>query len=223
MLPTGVEIENLRAAYTWSREKSDPETALRLVSALQQFWLRSGRFREALAAFDGALTDMEPSPITPPVWVRGVADRCAVAVWGTVPTDLGRAQEAVAIARQLDDPALLTHALIGMRNVAVYSPEVASPTSRRRSNRARAQNDRWVLSQIFSYQAAVGVYTGDLNAARAAGEEGSSIAYESATGSPPGAAGCGWAQRWECPEIFKAPPRSSDLLSMRLRNPKTSR
>ena len=170
------EIENLRAAYGWSREKGDPETALRLVSALQRFWLRSGRFREALVAFDAVLTDRQDSPIAAPVWVRAVADRSALSVWATVPTDLDRAQEAVAVARQLDDPALLTHALIGCGMLAVYSPEICQPYLLEAIELARARDDRWGLSQIFSYQAAVGVYTGDLITARAAGEEGSRIA-----------------------------------------------
>jgi DNA-binding CsgD family transcriptional regulator len=172
-----VEIENLRAAYTWSRENSDPETALRLVSALHRFWLRSGRFREALAAFDGMLTTGHSS-IAPEVWVRGVADHCALAVWGAVPTDLDRAQEAVAIARQLDDPKLLTHVLMGCGMLAVYNAEVSQPYLVEAIDLARTREDWWGLSQMLCYQAAVAVYAGDFVAAQAAGAEGGRIADE---------------------------------------------
>ncbi len=39
------EIENLRTAYSWSRENSDIETAMRLILSLQPLWLRGGRVR----------------------------------------------------------------------------------------------------------------------------------------------------------------------------------
>ena len=73
------EIDNLRAAYVWSRENSDPETALRLVSSLQQFWIRRGVFREALAGFDAILDHQDPETIAPEVWARAVADHGATA------------------------------------------------------------------------------------------------------------------------------------------------
>ncbi len=44
-----IEIDNLRAAFGWSREHSDTELALALASALQPLWLGRGRLREGLA------------------------------------------------------------------------------------------------------------------------------------------------------------------------------
>jgi predicted ATPase len=40
------EIDNLRAAFAWSREHTDTEQALQLVSALQPLWLMRGRIEE---------------------------------------------------------------------------------------------------------------------------------------------------------------------------------
>ncbi|MDT5292967.1 MAG: hypothetical protein QOF88_7856, partial [Mycobacterium sp.] len=40
-----VEIDNLRAAFGWSRENSDTELALALASSLQPLWLARGRLR----------------------------------------------------------------------------------------------------------------------------------------------------------------------------------
>ena len=37
-----IEIDNLRAAFSWSRENSDVELALALASSLQPLWLRAG-------------------------------------------------------------------------------------------------------------------------------------------------------------------------------------
>ena len=48
------EIDNLRAAFVWSRENSDVELALALASSLQALWLARGRVREGLTWFDPA-------------------------------------------------------------------------------------------------------------------------------------------------------------------------
>ena len=39
----GIEIENLRAAFAWSRENADIDLALQLASSLQPLWLSRGR------------------------------------------------------------------------------------------------------------------------------------------------------------------------------------
>ena len=51
-----MEIDNLRAAFGWSRENSDTEPALALASSLQPLWFARGRVREGLAWFDAVLT-----------------------------------------------------------------------------------------------------------------------------------------------------------------------
>ena len=74
------EIDNLRAAFGWSRENSDVELALRLASSLQPLWLTRGHITEGLAWLDAALAEEPPtvltcgpregvrSPIRPPCW-----------------------------------------------------------------------------------------------------------------------------------------------------------
>ena len=64
------EIDNLRAAFAWSREHADIELALRLASSLQPLWLARGRVQEGLAWFDSALTEQDAHL---PRWRR----RCA--------------------------------------------------------------------------------------------------------------------------------------------------
>ena len=51
------DIDNLRAAFAWSRENSDIALALQLASSLQPLWLTRGRIQEGLAWFDAALAD----------------------------------------------------------------------------------------------------------------------------------------------------------------------
>ncbi len=49
------EIDNLRAAFAWSRENGEIDHALRLASSLQPLWLTRGRVVEGLGlAGDGA-------------------------------------------------------------------------------------------------------------------------------------------------------------------------
>jgi predicted ATPase/class 3 adenylate cyclase/DNA-binding CsgD family transcriptional regulator len=171
-----VEIDNLRAAFAWSRENSDVETALRLVSSLQPFWHRRGRIREGLAGFDAVLTDERPPDVAPAVWVRAVADNGALAAWAGVPASLDRAREALAIARQLDDPALTAQALIACGLLAVYSAEVAQPYFAEAIDLARAFGDRWTLCQVLTWTAIMASLAGEPIAAHAAAEEGRDLA-----------------------------------------------
>src|SRR6516165_6306929 len=96
------EIDNLRAAFLWSRENSDIGLALALASSLQPLWLARGRFREGLAGFDAALADdnAQHSGVAAAVRVRALADRAMLAVLvGAPENSLGQAQQALAIAR----------------------------------------------------------------------------------------------------------------------------
>src|SRR6202040_1618222 len=54
-----IEIDNLRAAFGWSRENSDIELALALASSLQPLWVTRGRIREGLTWLDTALSDLD--------------------------------------------------------------------------------------------------------------------------------------------------------------------
>jgi predicted ATPase/class 3 adenylate cyclase/DNA-binding CsgD family transcriptional regulator len=170
------EIDNLRAAFAWSRENSDVDTALRLVSSLQPFWERRGRVREGRAGFDAVLTD-EPHPdVAPAVWVRAVADDSTLAAWTGVPVSLDRAREALATARDLEDPALTARALFACGLVAAYSAELAQPYLAEAIDLVRAAGDRWALCQILTWTAGIAAVAGEPIAARTAAEEGRDLA-----------------------------------------------
>ena len=74
------EIDNLRAAFAWSRENSDIELALALASSLQPLWLARGRIREGLAWFDAALADLNAhqAEVAPAVRARALADKAVL-------------------------------------------------------------------------------------------------------------------------------------------------
>lgn len=172
------EIDNLRAAYSWSLEKSEPEIALELVSAVQQVWIRCGRFREGLAGFDALLTDETRSHVTPAAWVRGVAYHGVLCAWAGARGDVDRSREALAIARELDVPALLALALVGRGALALYEVDKLESYVDEAIDLVRAIDDRWSLCQTLAYLAVTNCYAGEPIPMRAAAEEGRDLADE---------------------------------------------
>ena len=109
------ELDNVRAALTWSLGEHDATTAQRLASAAYELWDVRGLYREARTWLDRALADPRPS----------LARAKALHVAGTFAAwqgDLERAwalsDESLTLARALsaDEPA--AHALTMLGNVA---------------------------------------------------------------------------------------------------------
>jgi len=171
-----VEIDNLYAAFAWSREIGDDQTALQLVSSLQPYWLERGRTREGLAGFDAVLTDQCPPDIAPAVWVRGVADAGSLTGWVETSVSPDRARQALDTARELGEPALIARALAGCGVLALENAEVAGPYLAEAIDLVRAAGDRWSLCQLLSYQTCMGVLSGDPTVSCAAGEQGRDLA-----------------------------------------------
>lgn len=174
-----IEIDNLRAAFGWSRENSDIEAAIQVASSLQPLWQARGRLREGLAWFDAVLTDVDDKhlEVAPAVRARALADKASLdAVLGA--DSMAGAQQALAIARELDEPALLARALTacGFSAGQNYNVEVARACFGEAIGLARALDDRWRLCQILGWHAFAAVSMGDAAAARAAAEEGRDLA-----------------------------------------------
>jgi predicted ATPase/class 3 adenylate cyclase/DNA-binding CsgD family transcriptional regulator len=174
-----IEIDNLRAAFSWSRENSDVELALALASSLQPLWQARGRLREGLAWFDAALADLaaQHPQVTAAVRTRALADRALLAVSMGAADSQDQAQQALAMARDVDDPALLVRALTACGYSAVaQNAKVAGPYFAEALGLARALGDPGSLSQILAWQARGAVVAGDPIAVRAAAEEGRDLA-----------------------------------------------
>jgi predicted ATPase/class 3 adenylate cyclase/DNA-binding CsgD family transcriptional regulator len=172
-----VEIDNLRAAFAWSLENSDIESALWLVSSLEKFWYRRDRMREGLAGFDAAFADLNGDGDVPPaLWVRAIADQSILAASIATPASMERAQRALAIARQLDVSALVIRTLIACGMTAFYDAALAQWFFGEATEVARASHDRRQICQIRNLQAIACCFAGDLIAAREAAEEGRDIA-----------------------------------------------
>ena len=180
------EMDNLRAAFVWSLETGDVGRSLELATSLQPLWFTRGRIREGLAWFDAALTadDTHHLEVADAVRARALADKAVLDAWVTARFSMDQAQQALAIARELDDPALLARALTACGVVAgYYDREVARSYFAEAIGLARAIGDRWRLSQILALQAQGAAIAGDPLAARAAAEEGRDLADAIGDGS----------------------------------------
>jgi predicted ATPase/class 3 adenylate cyclase/DNA-binding CsgD family transcriptional regulator len=172
-----MEIDNLRAAFAWSCENCDVEPALALASSLQPLWLARGRLREGLTWFDSVLTEENAHELAAAVRARALADCAVLGLWAGAADSPDQAQQALAIAREVDDPALLVRALTTCGYIASYfDVEAARAYLAEAIGLARALGDRWRLSQILTFQAVVAVTAGDLIALRATGQEGGDLA-----------------------------------------------
>jgi DNA-binding CsgD family transcriptional regulator len=120
-----------------------------------------------------------------------LADKATLnALMGATDT-MEQAHEALAIAREVDDPALLLRALAACGGIAVYDPEVARPYVAEAIGLARSMGDGWRLSHILNWHAFGGVMVGDPIAIRAAAEEGRDLA--DAIGDRFASHGCRWS------------------------------
>lgn len=168
------ELNNLRAAFTWSRENGDPEVALQIASSLQPLWLTRGRLREGMSWLDAGLADVSAGErdIAPEVCARALADAALLDGWLGVPERREQAAEALVIARGLGAPPLLVRALTACCGTASFDVEQGAAYYAEAIEMARGVGDRWRLSQLLGFQAYALMMAGDATAALAAGEEG---------------------------------------------------
>jgi DNA-binding CsgD family transcriptional regulator len=185
-----IEIDNLRAAFSWSHENSEIELALMLASSLQPLW-NPRRIREGLTWFDTALADLDAKhpEMTPAVRARALADRAFLGILAGATASLDQAQQALAIAREVDDPALLVRALTACGYIAsFFDAELAQAYLGEAIGPARELGDPWRLTQLLAAQAFAAAVAGNPLASRAAAEEGRDLA--DAIGDPFNACRC---------------------------------
>jgi predicted ATPase/class 3 adenylate cyclase/DNA-binding CsgD family transcriptional regulator len=170
------DLDNLRAAFAWSCEDGDIEAALRLASSLQPLWVARGREPEGVSWFDAALgRAAHEGGVPDAVRARALADRALLGAWAGAATFEG-ADEALAVARRLDDPELLARALCARGMLADYESDAARALLDEATALARQTGQRWLLGEIFGFRTFPAA--GDPREARALSEEGFAIATE---------------------------------------------
>jgi DNA-binding CsgD family transcriptional regulator len=151
---------------------------LTLASSLQPLWLARGRVREGLAWFDTVLTHQvaHDAEVAAAVRARALADKAVLDMIFVAADSLDLAQQAAALARDIDDPAVLVRALTACGFTAAYNAELAGAYFAEAIELARELDDSWRLSQILTRQASAAIAAGDPSAARAPAEEGRDLA-----------------------------------------------
>lgn len=172
------EIDNLRAAFTWSSENADVERAAQLATSLQPLWLMRGHIREGLAWFDAVLAGhhREPTELSPAMRARALADKATLDAYMGATDSMEGALQGLAIAREIGDPSLVLRALTACGGIAVYDPEVARPFFVEAVGLARSTGDGWRLGQILGWLAYGGVMGGAPVEICASAEEGLALA-----------------------------------------------
>lgn len=175
-----IEIDNLRAAFTWSCDTGDSEGALRLACALQRLWWTSGHIQEALSWISAVLSDpsQPPADVTPATYARAVADFATLTAAVGAPQSMRDVERALAIAREVGDADLLIRSLVACGSTAAFDAGVARPYLDEAAGMARGVGDKWGLSQILWWQAYVAIHDGDPRTAIIAGREGGDLANE---------------------------------------------
>ena len=171
------EIDNLRAAFAWSRENSDTERALTLASSLQPLWLTRGRIQEGLKWLGAALADESPeSADTSAARVRASVDKALLLSFVVMTDDVDDGERTLATARELGDPALVVRALTACGGLAIHDAEVARLYFAEAADLARDLGESWWLGQILALETMSALIGGEPVAAQVAAEEGLRIA-----------------------------------------------
>ncbi|MGB9252284.1 MAG: LuxR C-terminal-related transcriptional regulator [Mycobacterium sp.] len=174
------DIDNLRAAFVWSRENREITKALELASWLQSVWLGRSRIREGLAWLDAALADEASVDADgTAARVRALADRALLDSWyGSLdPPRVEVIQAALETARRTDDRALLIRALVARGCVVLYESDSAGMYFTEAACLARELGDWLRLSHILGRQSYTAMMVaGDPRAALLFANEGREIA-----------------------------------------------
>jgi predicted ATPase/class 3 adenylate cyclase/DNA-binding CsgD family transcriptional regulator len=166
------EIDNLRAAFVWSRESGDIARALELASSLQPLWLTRGRISEGIAWLDAASEAVEPA-----ILARAIADKAVLSSWVDVTGGMvERALEALAIAREVNEPALLSRVLAACACITAHDGDIARPYFAEAVALARELGDSWRLCQLLGRQAYGAMIEGEVATAQSLAEEGYDLA-----------------------------------------------
>lgn len=168
-----LEIDNLRAAFNWSRAYGDIELAARLASSLLPVWIHS-RTMEGVAWLTAVLAD--DAVMAPAARALALADKTIFEALTGNYGQAEQAEQAVSLAQHLDEPGLLAWALAACGFTCSYSPELALPYFEQAIALSPALNDDWRLSQICGVQAYSAFLAGDFDTMRLAAQKGKALA-----------------------------------------------
>jgi predicted ATPase/class 3 adenylate cyclase/DNA-binding CsgD family transcriptional regulator len=186
------DIDNLRGAFSWCLERDDVTAALAMATSLQPLWLMRGHVLEGAAWLDAALSAITQAQEVPAAGLAsGLADTALLSNWVGIPDTAGRAQKAMALAREVGDDALLARALTACGSVSALDAGVAEEFFAEATSLARSSGDAWRLGQIKGRQTYSTFVAGDFSGTESIALEG--IQAADAVGDHFGAGQCTWA------------------------------
>jgi len=170
------EIDNLRAAFAWSREGSDTELAPTLAAALLPLWLTRRRMQEGLDWLDTALADDDSGSAAQSVaCLRASVARAVLLGFTGLPADLD-VETILRSARDVGDAVLTVRALTASGSFLIDNLEQGGAYLAEAADLARSMGDSWWLGQILFLKASFAVLFDELTVAEEAAEEGHRIA-----------------------------------------------
>jgi predicted ATPase/DNA-binding CsgD family transcriptional regulator len=181
-----VELDNVRAAFEWSRRSGDATSALTIASALLPLWLGFADFHEGRRWFDTAL---DCPAIPPALQARVQTDKTILNISVGV-ADTADADEAVSIARSSGDQDLLAWTTAGYAASHAYDITFGQQGFAEAITMARKRNNPWRLLVLLVLRAHVAYAAGEPKSAREAAEEGCTIADK--LGDRYGSRACRW-------------------------------
>ncbi|CAM3043072.1 Transcriptional regulatory protein [Mycobacterium intermedium] len=168
----GIEIDNLRAAFAWSRENSDTDLALGLASSLLPLWLSRGLMQEGLNWLGAALSDVDcDGNEAAPARVRALVHKVVLESFRGVTADLDSTERVLAAARKLGDPALVARALTACACHAADDRDLSVAYFSEAAGVARDIDDSWWLGQTLTLEAIFALLFGEPVAGQVAAEE----------------------------------------------------
>ena len=174
---TGTEIDNLRAAFAWSRENSDTDLALTLASSLLPLWQSRGLMQEGLNWLAAALADADDGAEKSSARVRASVAKVVLESFRALTIDREGVEETLAAARELGDPALVARALTACACRAANDRESSVAYFTEAAGLARDNGDSWWLGQTLTLEAVYALLFGaPVIAGEVAAEEARRIA-----------------------------------------------
>ena len=121
------DLDNFRVALQWSRDAGEPEAAAWLAVLLFFLWNSRGHLTEGRRWFDALLAERAALSQRARVFLLTFGAQLEGFSMGD--EALSRAREAVALARELDDDAVLSAALSALVNATLHEPISSTPVS----------------------------------------------------------------------------------------------
>ncbi|HEU5214668.1 MAG TPA: tetratricopeptide repeat protein [Gaiellaceae bacterium] len=173
-----IDYENLRAALEWSTA-TQPADGLRLASALVLFWFNRSLYREGLHWLEEVLEGPESQASV----ARAAAfwgDGMLWALVGDAERAKPRLESGLALARELDAPAIVARTLEVMGLLAFFQNDArgARGLLEESAETARLAGDMWALADALGTLGSIYPLQGEFDLAEKVGAEARAIGRE---------------------------------------------